>query len=53
MISRQQFAQLTPTERQYILRRLKRGPALPKRELVEYAEKVRQEVMAKRKKAAH
>ena len=40
---------LTPTERQQILRRLKHGPALPKAELAEYANKLRREVLAKRK----
>ena len=39
----------TPAERQEILRRLKHGPALPREELAEYASKVRQEVLAKRK----
>ena len=42
---------LTPTERQEILRKLKHGPALPKTELVEYANKLRREVLAKRKQA--
>jgi hypothetical protein len=42
---------LTPTERQAILRRLKYGPALPREELAEYANKLRREVLNKRKKA--
>jgi hypothetical protein len=40
---------LTAKERQEILRRLKRGPALPKAELIKYANKLRREVLAKRK----
>jgi hypothetical protein len=42
---------LTPTEHQEILRRLKHGPALPKAELAEYANKLRREVLVKRKQA--
>ena len=42
-------ADLTPTERQQILRRLKHGPVLPKAELAEYANKLREEVLKKRK----
>jgi len=41
---------LTPTERQQILRRLKRGPAVAKADLAGYAEKVKREVLSKRKK---
>ena len=46
---------LTPTERQEVLRRLKHGPALPKDELVKYANKLRREVLARRtgKQEAH
>ncbi len=40
---------LTPTERQQILRKLKHGPALPKAELAQYANKLRKEALAKRK----
>jgi hypothetical protein len=39
---------LTPTERQEILRRLKHGPALPKAEMAEYANKLRREILARR-----
>ncbi len=39
---------LTPAERQQILRRLKHGPALPKAELTEYANRLRREVLAAR-----
>ena len=41
---------LTPDERQEVLRRLKRGPDLPREELVEFANRVRREVLAKREK---
>ena len=40
---------LTPEERQAILRRLKRGPVTTREALVEYANKVRQDVLSKRK----
>jgi len=40
---------LTPTERQEILRRLKHGPALPKAEMAGYANRLRLEVLSKRK----
>ena len=40
---------LTPAERQEILRRLKHGPALPKAELAEYANKLRREALVRRK----
>ncbi len=43
---------LTATERQLILRRLKHGPALPRAELTAYANRLRREVIAARKKAA-
>ena len=39
---------LTATERQLIFRRLKHGPALPKAELAEYANRLRREVLAAR-----
>ena len=42
---------LTPSERQHILRRLKHGPVLDRAALAEYAKRVRQEVVAKRKNA--
>ena len=41
---------LTPAERQQILRRLKHGPALPKTEIVNYANRLRLEVLQKREK---
>lgn len=41
---------LTPTERQTILRKLKRGPVLSKSALAEYANQLRREVLSKRKK---
>ena len=41
---------LTPTERQTILRRLKYGPALPREELAEYANKLKRDVLNKREK---
>ena len=41
---------LTPAERQQILRKLKHGPALPKAEIVEYANRLRLEVLQKREK---
>lgn len=40
---------LTPAERQEVLRRLKHGPALPKAELGAYANRLRREVIEKRK----
>lgn len=43
---------LTPTERQQILRRLKYGPALPREELAEYANKLKRDVLNKREKAS-
>ena len=43
---------LTPTERQEILRRLKHGPALPKAEMAGYANKLRREILARRKQAS-
>lgn len=39
---------LTPTERQEVLRRLKRSPALSRDVLALHAEKLKQEVLAKR-----
>jgi tellurite resistance protein len=39
---------LTAAERQEVLRRLKHGPALPKSELAEYANRLRREVLAAR-----
>jgi hypothetical protein len=41
---------LTPAERQQILRKLKHGPALPKVELINYANRLRLEVLQKREK---
>lgn len=43
---------LTSAERQAILHRLKYGPALPKAELVKYANKLRREALARRKQVA-
>ena len=43
---------LTPAERQAILRRLKYGPAVPRAELVNYANKLRREALARRKQVA-
>lgn len=43
---------LTPAERQEILRKLKRGPVLSKAELAEYANKLRRDVLSKRKGVA-
>ena len=40
---------LTPTERQTILRRLKRSPALSRAALAAHAEKLKREVISKRK----
>lgn len=42
---------LTPSERYQILRRLKYGPALPRAELVEYANRLKREAVANRKEA--
>ena len=39
---------LTPAERQQILRRLKHGPVLPKAELAEYVNRLKEEVLRKR-----
>ena len=39
---------LTPAERQQILRRLKRGPELPREELAEFMNRLRREVLSKR-----
>ena len=44
---------LTSAERQEVLRRLKHGPALPKAELAGYANKLRLEVLSKRKKVTN
>ena len=44
------MAGLTPAERQEILRRLKHGPVLGRATLAEYANRVSQEVLEKRKK---
>jgi hypothetical protein len=41
---------LTPSQRQQILRRLKYGPVLSRDELAGYANRVRQQVLSKRKK---
>ena len=43
-------ADLTPDERQEILRRLRHGPQLPREELAAYARKVRSEVVSQREK---
>jgi hypothetical protein len=40
---------LTPKERQDILRRLKHGPVLPKDELAKYATKLWRDAVAQRK----
>jgi len=44
---------LTPTERQSILRTLKRAPALSKKELAEYANKLKSDALNKRKEPAN
>ena len=41
---------LTPTERQQILRRLKRGPVLSREALAQYAGDLRREALRKREK---
>jgi len=41
---------LTPAERQELLRRLKHGPALSREALAEYANKLKEKTLAKRKK---
>ena len=41
---------LTPNERQQILRRLKRGPVLSREALAQYAGDLRREVLKKREK---
>ena len=41
---------LTPNERQEILRRLKHGPVLGREALAKYANKLRREILARRKK---
>ena len=43
------MTKLTPTERQQILRKLKRSPALDRGALAIHAEKLKQEVVGKRK----
>ena len=43
------MTKLTPTERQQILRKLKRSPALDRGALAIHAEKIRKEVVAERK----
>jgi tellurite resistance protein len=45
-----QTADLTPAERQQILRRLKHGPALDRETLAEYANKLKEMVLSNRKK---
>ena len=42
---------LTPAERQAILRRLKHGPALGRKELTGYANKLKEDVLKKRENA--
>jgi hypothetical protein len=42
---------LAPTERQTILRRLKRGPKLGREALAQYTRQLREEVLRKRKNA--
>jgi len=42
---------LTPAERQEMLRRLKHGPVMSKKALAEYANKLKKEVLKKRKNA--
>jgi hypothetical protein len=49
-LKRERSLTLTPAERQQILRRLKRGPAVGREDLVRYAEQVRREVVGKREK---
>jgi hypothetical protein len=46
--SRHEYLDLTPAERQEVLRRLKRGPALPRERTAEYACQVRLDVLRKR-----
>jgi hypothetical protein len=41
--------ELTPSERQIILRRLKHGPSLDRQALADYAVKVKDQVVKKRK----
>ena len=42
---------LTPTERQTILRKLKRGPVLDRQALADYANKLKDQVLKKRENA--
>lgn len=42
------MSELTPAERQEILRRLKHGPVMDREALAEYAKKVKMEVLKKR-----
>jgi hypothetical protein len=42
---------LTPAERQILLRRLKYGPTLSREALAEYTKRLREEILAERKKA--
>ena len=44
-------AQLTPTERQQILRKLKHGPALDREVLARYAQKLQEDILKKRENA--
>jgi hypothetical protein len=44
---------LTPKERQHILRRLKHGPALSREELAEYAKRMAVGVIRQREKVSH
>ena len=43
--------ELTPSERQQILRRLKHGPSLDRQALADYAVKVKDQVVKKRENA--
>ena len=44
-------AQLTPAERQTLLRKLKHGPALDREDLARYAQKLQDEILKKRENA--
>lgn len=44
-----QQTDLTPAERQEVLRRLKHGPVLVREELAKFANQVREDVLKKRK----
>ena len=44
------YVDLTPNERQEVLRRLKKGPDIKREDLVEFANRVCREVLSKREK---